>query len=389
MTTTDVLKRELILSAIRNHNQVIQHLDTQYTKFIDNILDQKKRIIIKIQQQFYQQVLHLYNFNQTNENDLNAFDNFDCISLFSLLFTDQKLTSNDTKSHLKNESENKIPFLGSENNTQLQHENNFIPPITMPQLIPEPETNQQSTNQQSNDSVQIIDYKSTITTFKWNCLQCNYSTNTKHHFIRHGLVHSEERPYACDYCDKKFKDKCGLTRHVRIHNKPKITKKWKCSYCNYETKNKGHLTDHIRVHSKEKPFACNQCNKRFKQKGYLKTHIRIHTKEKPFECNYCNKRFRSKTNLNTHIRVHTNERPYKCKFCDSAFKTSTDLRNHTRIHTGERPYECSYCNKKFKTNSDCKAHIRIHTGEKPFKCDKCNKTFTHSASCRKHIKTCK
>ena len=67
MATAAFMKRQLILSSIQEHNESIKHLEMKYRNYITNLLQQKNRIIIKMQQQFYHQMEYIYDVNQQNK----------------------------------------------------------------------------------------------------------------------------------------------------------------------------------------------------------------------------------------------------------------------------------------------------------------------------------
>ena len=46
-----------------------------------------------------------------------------------------------------------------------------------------------------------------------------------------------------------------------------------------------------RIHNYEKPFACEYCEKKFNQIRQTTKYKRIHTGEKPFACECCDKNF--------------------------------------------------------------------------------------------------
>ena len=75
----------------------------------------------------------------------------------------------------------------------------------------------------------------------------------------------------------------------------------------------------MRIHTNEKPYECDVCEKRFRHSGTLRVHKRIHTNEKPYECDVCEKAFRESGNLKEHMRIHTNEKPYECDVCEKRF----------------------------------------------------------------------
>ena len=50
------------------------------------------------------------------------------------------------------------------------------------------------------------------------CNICNKDFASPYNVRRHQLTHSDDRPFACQFCNKSFKEKSSLTKHVkRVH----------------------------------------------------------------------------------------------------------------------------------------------------------------------------
>jgi len=67
------------------------------------------------------------------------------------------------------------------------------------------------------------------------------------------------------------------------------------------------------IHTVERTYRCDICNRTFKQLRYLKVHQHVHTGKRLYSCDVCNKIFKRLENLKVHQREYTGERPSAVK----------------------------------------------------------------------------
>ena len=62
------------------------------------------------------------------------------------------------------------------------------------------------------------------------------------------------------------------------------------------------MNEHVKIHSDEKPFDCFLCDKKFSELIF----VRVHSDKKPFGCYSCEKKFLQTPNFkyNDHVRIH-------------------------------------------------------------------------------------
>eukprot|EP01083_Nonionella_stella_P185680 677661_1 len=138
-----------------------------------------------------------------------------------------------------------------------------------------------------------------------------------------------------------------------------------CGQCNKSCKTRYALTLHSVVHSNNRPYSCSLCDKKFKQTGVLKSHmLHIHTAEKPFRCVKCKKRFPTVKVLSQHVKaVHPTRLRFECSQCNKRFKTPGNLQNHSVVHSDVYPYPCNQCDKQYKLRGLLKYHLSHNHAE--------------------------
>lgn len=276
-----------------------------------------------------------------------------------------------------------------------------------------------------------------------DCPVCARTFDSVKTFNRHLQSHTEDRPYHCVHCKKRFKHMHGLKRHqiYAICHKRMTRLLWKkepvagtshgdgtnpdfqqstplktpvwCSNCStrFECLSalKKHQAKMCKLDMREN-LKCEKCEKEFKSMTLLKVHQRIHDplycKEcgkilateaaferhklmhRPMQCTKCEKTFTLLRRLREHYeKVHNFTGPYPCGQCDKSFMQLSYLAIHGRIHQGEFPYACDLCPEKFRSSNCLTVHQRKHTGEKPFLCWQCGKSYRSASELTVHMGT--
>ena len=170
-------------------------------------------------------------------------------------------------------------------------------------------------------------------------------------------MHSESKPYGCDFCDKKFRQGAHKrTQQKSIHEAAGV-----------------------------KPFKCNECPKYFTESRSRNYHQHGHYKE-PIQCGVCKKYVK---NMVQHIQaVHSDKsRSLSCNICGYITDLQGSMKIHEKIHTGEKDQLCPHCNYKTPYSQMLTIHVRTHTGERPFKCKECDYTAAADSTLTNHMKT--
>uniref|UniRef100_A0A3B1KLT4 C2H2-type domain-containing protein n=1 Tax=Astyanax mexicanus TaxID=7994 RepID=A0A3B1KLT4_ASTMX len=82
-----------------------------------------------------------------------------------------------------------------------------------------------------------------------------------------------------------------------VSDNPLITRVWSLNMHNTRT-------DKEDLYHIERPFLCESCGKRYKQKKHLKDHQRLHTGDRRFSCSVCGMRFFWTNQVKVHIQRH-------------------------------------------------------------------------------------
>lgn len=207
--------------------------------------------------------------------------------------------------------ENKI----KEENVMVKHENELE--ICDQQDIEEPQ--KLSADSTSTPKMESLGGK---------CTECKRKF---HDLTRHMVeMHSSmERPFECFECKRTFKKFENIRYHMITHTNER---NYICHFCGSAFFMNSEMRKHIaNRHQTTRPFGCDQCNKTFKNRHSLNKHLKIHSGVKPYVCSVCSESYAALSSLKIHERRHTGDKPYTCKFCKKSFADSSTHKQHVSI----------------------------------------------------------
>ncbi|XP_065813583.1 zinc finger protein 1035 [Labrus bergylta] len=213
----------------------------------------------------------------------------------------------------------------------------------------------------------------------FECTKCGKSFLESNAFLQHQCSHQQQREKQTNDSNPSamtstmnYHQAAGEEEEVDVTGEDVHD----CVVCSMQFSSKRSLLGHQNEqHTENKPFKCELCGKRFALRRYLKQHERRHSEkfttqssdqwaENKLKCTQCRIEFDSAEKLSLHMRLHAEKEggEYRCDMCYKSFSQGSLLKQHQESHVGEVVYECTECDKAFAFPHLLEEHQQTHAG---------------------------
>ena len=226
---------------------------------------------------------------------------------------------------------------------------------------------------------------------KYLCEVCNKPFKRKDLLERHMKIHSAESDsFNCKICLKTFQLERNLKGHMKIHDDARQRLIFECEKCAKQCFNKKSFENHLLQGHSENPAEKRSCEVCGKPVGnhYYKQHLKSHdnSRTKP-QCDICHKKFVNFDKLQQHFTTHLKDScKVKCEVCDKKIN-SRNMKEHLKTHDSLR-YNCEQCGKDFSRKEAVNRHVlTIHDKDQAkFPCNVCAKKFRRRDYMMEHVR---
>ena len=167
--------------------------------------------------------------------------------------------------------------------------------------------------------------------YKCKIKECSASFSKTSAWNVHHLVKHKDIKFRCNECRKVLQTPSSFKNHQNLHKECCF----ECNHCDCKFIFCSKLRTHRSLHRWQKLYSCFavDCNRSYKWRHDLLRHIKIHVKKILYSCKICSYKSYERRLYYWHIVVHTNKMPYKCRFCTLEYKhTMQRYRHEKKMH---------------------------------------------------------